>query len=275
MLGIKTALLKNKFCLNGKKAIKKTVNLEWWSESENLGDYLATVIYSWMLERAGIEQNNKITQTSHLLTVGSILGMGNFDAVVWGSGIHTKETMANVFQRRKNRRYDIRLVRGPVTRTILLSAGYSCPKKYGDPAILMPRIYNVDIHKKYKVSLIEHISKKNFPKRHGINYINIATRDYKTFIDEIRASEYIISSSLHGIILAETYGVPAVFLAAGMNNEKMKFYDWYLSTGRTGIKYASNIEEALSMTPMKLPLNINEMQEDVLASFPYDLWDRK
>lgn len=273
MLGIKTALLKNKFCLNGKRVEKRNVNLEWWSESENLGDYLATVIYSWMLRQQHLNENAITKKTYHLLTIGSIIGMGNFDAVVWGSGIHTKETMANVFQRKKSRKYDIRLVRGPITRTILLSAGYACPKNYGDPAILMPKIYNLNVKKKYKVSVIEHISTKNSPKKSNINYINIATKDYKKFIKEIKESEYIISSSLHGIILAESYGVPAIFLAKDMDNEKMKFYDWYLSTGRTEIKYASSLDEALSMTPMQLPLKLAEMQKNVFESFPYDLWN--
>lgn len=98
------------------------------------------------------------------------------------------------------------------------------------------------------------------------------TTDYRKVIDQIVNSKKIISSSLHGIILAEAYGIPAVFLNSGMDNEKMKFFDWYLSTGRTEIKVANSLDEALHMKPMSLP-NLNGMRMKLIRSFPYDLWE--
>ena len=55
----------------------------------------------------------------------------------------------------------------------------------------------------------------------GHHYIDVKTSDYRKFITEICQSKLIISSSLHGIILAESYGIPAIFLNEGVEK---KFY---------------------------------------------------
>ena len=86
------------------------------------------------------------------------------------------------------------------------------------------------------------------------------------------SSKKVISSSLHGIILAESYGVPAVFLNEGLNDELFKFYDWYYSTNRNDIVIATNIKEALSLEPMKLP-DLDDMRRTIIEAFPYDLWE--
>jgi pyruvyltransferase len=101
--------------------------------------------------------------------------------------------------------------------------------------------------------------------------IDIRTDDYRKFIDELCSCEKIISSSLHGIILAEAYGIPAVFLGEKRDSEMFKYYDWYISTGRKIVRYASSLDEAIKMEPMELP-DLTAMQETIMNAFPYDLW---
>ena len=112
---------------------------------------------------------------------------------------------------------DIRAVRGPYTKQYLDKMGFNCPKIYGDPAVLMPIIYSCNAKKRYSCSIVlhhssglrEHIDEL---KDMGLHYIEIKTTNYKQFIDAIAQSDTVISSSLHGIILAEAYGVPTVYL---------------------------------------------------------------
>ena len=51
---------------------------------------------------------------------------------------------------------DIRAVRGPLTREAILKEGGKCPEIYGDPAIIMPRLYTPKIGAKHKAGLILH-----------------------------------------------------------------------------------------------------------------------
>lgn len=126
--------------------------------------------------------------------------------------------------------------------------GYDCPEIYGDPAILMPLIYkpkNIRKNKDYVV-----ISHHSVQIDEGI--LSPITTDYKSFVDKILEAELIISSSLHGIILAEAYGVPAIMLD-NAQVPRFKYYDWYYSTERYDFPVALSVEEALSMKPVTLP----------------------
>lgn len=265
-------LKRNRSSLCDKKTIPHKVNLEWWSRKDNVGDHLAVVIYDWITDYYNLDVNAQTSKTHHLLTVGSLIGMEYFDATIWGSGVHCLSTIRQIGKQSAYRKYDIRAVRGPLTRAFLIEGGYECPEIYGDPAILMPLIYSPEkTEKKYDVSVIRHLSKRDAPKKDGIHYIDIQTKDHTSVINEICSSKRIISSSLHGIILAETYGVPAVFLNDGMDKELYKFLDWYYSTNRYAVVIANNLEEAENIQPMPLP-DLQAMQKGLLDTFPVDLW---
>ena len=137
----------------------------------------------------------------------------------------------------------------------------------------MPLIYRPEVCEKSGTVLILHYltSQSIYSERSDVTIINIQTEDYKTFISKIASADRVISSSLHGIILAESYGIPAVFLCEGIEYEMIKFFDWYYSTKRLSVKVATSLEEAMNITPMPLP-DLTEMREKLIEAFPYDLW---
>lgn len=102
--------------------------------------------------------------------------------------------------------------------------------------------------------------------------VSMNTKDYASVIDKICQSKKVITSSLHGIILAETYGVPAVFYRGLHKSVDFKYLDWYHSTGRYDIKIAETIEEAMEMEAPPMP-DLKGLQEGLIKSFPYDLWE--
>ncbi|MEE3325413.1 MAG: polysaccharide pyruvyl transferase family protein [Methanosphaera sp.] len=168
---------------------------------------------------------------------------------------------------------DIRMVRGPRTRDILLKKGYNCPEVYGDPAILMPMIYYPKTQTgKRDYSVILHKSDdRNVPFR-----IETISYGFKDFIDQIVNSKLIISSSLHGIILAESYGTPAILLNdSRMDFNMLKYEDYYFSTDRMNFPVAYSIESALQMDPPSLPNRslLKNMRETMIKAFPRDLWE--
>lgn len=276
---IMSVIVRNRYLSNGKLAKKHRVNLEYWDKVVNIGDQISKPIVEWMLERKGLRLDQRVKHTSHLLALGSIIGCGHFDATIWGSGINTPIATYRTGRWRKSVKYDVKAVRGPLTKQVLESFGYDCSQcVFGDPGILMPYLYVPESsEKKYGISVIKH-----FKTAHGENettegvyhFINVETDDYKEFINEIVASGKVISSSLHGIILSEAYGVPAVFLNenGSMDREIVKYYDWYYSTGRRNVYSARTIEEAVSASPMPLP-DLQEMRDKLMDSFPYEMWE--
>lgn len=258
-------------CL-ARKTTKNCVNVHWWSMrkengDENVGDYLSIVITEFMLKKRGLSIDTKIKDTKHLYTVGSIIQGGAQNAVIWGSGLkHGKDDFGTLAK--LTRKLDVRLVRGPETRKGLIESGYKCPELYGDPAILMPLIYQPnETEKKEYLVVLHHATIRNIP-----NSITPITNNYKDFIDKIYNTKLVISSSLHGIILAETYGVPAILLTDKETDNMFKYNDYYYSTGRKNYPVAKSIEEALAMPIPDVP-DLTSIRNDIMSAFPYDLWE--
>ncbi|MEE0859028.1 MAG: polysaccharide pyruvyl transferase family protein [Acutalibacteraceae bacterium] len=255
------------------KAIKNSINLHWWdihSEKQNVGDFLSTVVFDYMKKLYNLPDDYKSKKTIHLYAIGSIITGGYQNATIWGSGlIRGNETKNGLFWWRLFRHLDIRCVRGPLTRELMIKNGYDCPEIYGDPAILLPMIYEPKEIKQDKEYIVipNHSLNYNYP-----NTVNTLTCDYKGFIDSIVSSKLVISSSLHGIILAESYGIPAIFLCEKSLND-FKYKDWYYSTGRYNFPVANTVEEALEMTPADLP-DLDNMRKNIIECFPYDLWEK-
>lgn len=254
------------------RAKKNKVNLNYWKKSDNIGDALSPVIVEYMLQKKNLTLNTKVNGRKHLYAVGSVITSGIQDATIWGSGIlNTKYTY-----RLYKRKLDIKAVRGPITHAILSDYGYNPPKNFGDPAILLPEIYMpTNQKKKHLYGLIMHIDDLIDYKRDDepeVLFIDVRTSDYKFFIDQICACEMIISSSLHGIIVAESYSVPAILLKP--KKDFLKYYDYYYSTGRTEIPFADTIEEAKKVNALPLP-ELAVLREGLKAAFPYDLFKYK
>lgn len=253
----------------------------------NLGDCLAIPICEFFLGKLGIKLDQPVREKRHLFTIGSG-GLGSFaDGTIWGTGINfdglngrrygeSKPRWWEKYWDAKHRKLDIRAVRGPLAREVFLRLGHKCPEIYGDPGILLPMMYSPsrpqeDQLADYKIipqSLKEDEARKYIP---ADKIISMKTADYRKVIDQICACKRVYSSSLHGIILAEAYGVPAVFFRALSERVDFKYKDWYASTGRFDVPMAGSLVEAMRMDPPELP-DLAEMQQQLANVFPYDLW---
>lgn len=219
-----------------------------------------------MCSKLGIDINKKVAKTEHLYAIGSIL-MGYQDMIVWSSGFGYDKTVSSTFKLYKllrkirNQKNDVRAMRGPETRRILISMVYSCPEVYGDLAVLLPIFYPKDIKKKYEYTVVPHYS-KNQKYNKDSNFLDPFNKNQNGFVEKIVASKLVISSSFYGIIIAESYGVPAVMLKDTPCDDITKYKDWYYSTGRKSFSVAKDIDEALVLRPSILQRkNFNQNAE--------------
>lgn len=94
---INALLFKDQMILNysQSKSEKGKVNLHSYhpelqnpaeSGTRNLGDYLSSVVVSFMLEKRDYSLDSSVPKMRHLYAIGSILLMGYQNATIWGTG---------------------------------------------------------------------------------------------------------------------------------------------------------------------------------------------
>lgn len=186
--------------------------------------------------------------TIHYHSTGSVLRLVNENSIVYGTGFLSKSDDLGAPKGSKitNKVYKVPKiiisVRGPLTRQKLLNMGIKCPDIYGDPLMLFPLIYNNDkiSEIKGKVGIIPHYHDQNninvhnltnnLKKTNQVEFINVCTGlDYKRFIDKILSCEYIISSSLHGMMMGIAYKKKSVLVEFSNNvyGNLFKFNDFF------------------------------------------------
>lgn len=241
----------------------------------NLGDSLGNVISSWMLDKKNLSFSTEVKKKKFLNTVGSNIFQSYQNTTIWGSGVmYEPQSSWKYLSYYPFRKLDVRAVRGPLSREVIMNFGHSCPEVYGDPAILMPLIYQPNFEGGVKRDVLvvpQFIAEKEIRNdNQDFDMISMNTNDYKFVIDEIVSSKLVVTSSLHAVILAEVYGVPAVLFRSLNKVVDFKYHDYYESTGRT-VHIADTLNEALSIQPLPIP-DFSQLQQGLLDSFPYDLW---
>lgn len=242
----------------------------------NLGDYLGFVVASYMLGCKGLSLDTWVKKRKHFKCIGSNILAGFQNATIWGSGLqytcnHRPDRFLHYYPLC---RLDIRAVRGPLTREIVMKWGQKCPEVYGDPAILMPFVYQPKFEIKHDLLVIpQFVSETEFREKYPSFFmVSMNTDDYKSVIDAIASSKKVITSSLHAVILSDAYGIPSVLYRGLHKRVDFKYLDYYYSTGRMNVKIAETFEEAMQMKPLPLP-DLKALQEGLIKTFPYDLWE--
>ena len=194
----------------------------WGDKPQNFGDVLTRNI----LEYFGIDfQHTNKQKDANMFATGSIARLAKPGDTVLGSGMIRKGEKANP-------EAIWRSVRGPLTRDNVIRCGGECPEIYGDPALMLP-LFCGESEKKHKIGIVPHYQDYNkINKKYGNKFkvINLVNTDPLSVAREITSCEKIISSSLHGIICAHAYGIPAARVRfSKLHGDDSKFADYYAS----------------------------------------------
>ena len=248
--------------------------LFWWGEDPeiNFGDYLSLKIVERMVDGPVRYYRKKPKwKEQKLLAIGSVFYFANNGDVIWGSGINGKTLSRSDYQFAT---LDVRAVRGPRTREFLWeNFRIEAPAIYGDPALLFPYLFPEFKRKakpKYDYIVVVHYKETHlFPRGENSNIV-YSTDPWEEVTEKIVDSKLVISSSLHGVIVAESYGIPARYLRLGDKNQHIfKYQDYYEGTGRPFFRYATTVEEALQMGGE--PPFVCDLKA-LYDSFPFDFW---
>jgi pyruvyltransferase len=244
--------------------------LYYWQQKDfvNFGDFLSVQIVEKIVnEPVAIFRRGK-TPGNKLLAVGSMLYFASDGDVIWGTGVNGKQLDPLAYQFHT---LDIRAVRGPLTRRFIMENFHiDCPAVYGDPALLLPCLFpefKRQERPRFDYLVIYHYKERfDFPRKENVVF---ATDPWDEIVRKICDSRFVISSSLHGIIVAEAFGIPARMLRVAEYEPLFKYADYYAGTGRWSFDYATSVEEALEMggeSPARCDLR------HLYEAFPFEYW---
>jgi len=251
--------------------------LYYWNEPwggrrfENFGDILSLKLVERIVGGpVRVYKKGQKPPEKKLLAIGSLLYFACDNDVLWGTGMNAKITKKKDF---KFTALDVRAVRGPLTRKFLLETfRIECPEVYGDPALLLPYFFpefKRSKNPRYDYIIIPHYSEEHLFLKDEWENIVYATEPWEDVLQKILDSRFVISSSLHGVVVAEAYGIPARLLIISDNEPLFKYRDYFSGTNRPNFQYATSIEEAMEMggeEPFQCDL------KKLYEAFPFEYW---
>ena len=247
---------------------EKTRLARFGPKVNNFGDLLGPVIVEKMLKNAGIDARG-VKSPHRLLAVGSIMHLAAEGDLVWGTGMNGKKLTTDL----PFSQLDVRAVRGPQTQRVLEDKGIHAPAVFGDPGLLVGQLWSrAELTGKQaprKFSVVPNFH--DFPQFPRTDETVNPTGKLWQVIAKIAASDLVVGSSLHGIVIAESLGIPAR-LVLSKTEPLFKYQDYYEGTGRTGFTPANAVAEALQLGGERLP---EWNPTPLLDAFPYDLWTTK
>ena len=204
------------------------VPVRWWDDADNFGDLLSPWLISKM---TGRETTFFDRSRPHYLSVGSILFRANRHSTVWGSGSFGVEEAS-----RLDRDATYTAVRGPLSRARLVTAKIDCPEVYGDPALLAPAYFAPDVPKQYDYGIVTRWMERRWHDAElgpGVRLIHLETADVEGVIEAMLSCRRIVTGSLHGLVIADAYGLPSAWVAHRTAYGGMfKFFDYFATVDK-------------------------------------------
>ncbi|GAA1861817.1 polysaccharide pyruvyl transferase family protein [Myceligenerans crystallogenes] len=231
------------------------IPLAWWPRPYpgNFGDWLSPLV----LRHYGghplqfLEPAAPVSRP-HLLSVGSIGRFIKPRSIVVGTGISsddiTLEPKATYVS-----------LRGPITAERVRESGGPDVTSFGDPGLLLSRIYPVDrdaAATNGRVALVRHFTHANLPvvlpdDWDELSVLMSAPEDVRAFVARLGEYDAVVTSAMHVMIACHSYGIPcALVVFSGMEG----------TVHGNGVKYRDySLGAGLSRTyePVSVPLDLN------------------
>lgn len=207
----------------------------------NFGDELTPLVLEYATGRRAVWTP---ANQAGIIAVGSIVEYfakrSNNHAVVWGAGLREAPSEA-LRSRIMTNLGNFAAVRGPHTAAAL---GLPAETALGDPGTLVSELGNFNNRPRRGTTFLPHF--RTWGSDQGRRELELArsmgiriappSMKPRDMIEAISRSDFVLSSSLHGIVLAHTLGIPvqSVGLPGGALTEPVfKYEDYYSSVGLT------------------------------------------
>jgi pyruvyltransferase len=235
------------------------------SPNGNFGDELSKFITFSLINKKKYKLIfRKKNKEINLICIGTFMQKARDNYFIYGTGVRLPENLINY-------KLNVKAVRGLLTKQVLEKNGIAVPDVFGDPGLLIKRFYNPVINPdlKNKIGIVPH--KTNIEMYKDIKdtkYIIINPLDkWKEVVNSIYSCRCIISASLHGLVTADAYNIPNLWLYEFKLKEgEFKFKDYFSSQGRPIVK----IEKLKDFDEKLLYRGGNKVDLDkLIKNFPF------
>lgn len=205
----------------------------WWDGHPNFGDDMTP----WLLPHYGVLPVHRRASQARLAGVGSILEFlpPAYDGAIWGSGLMNDNAYPLPSAR-------VLAVRGPLTAERIGATGAFA---YGDPGLLASR-HIPRPPTRYRLGIVPHGHHRGNERlaalaRSGgdaVTVINVH-QGAAAAVRQIAACDAVFTTSLHGLVTADSYGIPACWttMEPPLDGGDFKFRDYEaaLTPGNTRV----------------------------------------
>lgn len=270
-------------------SVETPLKLFWWRGRPNFGDRISVEIVAKLSGREIVWAER---DEAELFAAGSVLrgaikhyvepgpksGMS-----VWGTGLmNPGQAPRNEYSANFLERVDVVAVRGPLTAEAMKLDSV----QFGDPGILCDRV--VDKPEAHgKIAFVKHYAHEvdagfmdSLAEDERFVIVDPSSENPWDVVRAIGGARFVFSSSLHGLITADCFGVPNQWMDAdgAMKRPEYKFTDYAQAIGRQ-IEDPVTVQEALEMSsdlpdpaqPLSYAATLEETKAALEACFPAHL----
>lgn len=203
----------------------------------NLGDALSPIVVSALSGLPVIHQRFD-SAAERLASTGTIgHGLKHGTVHFWGTGVDPAKNPVNrelgYYERPPGTAFNVHALRGHFSARTFKAQNIDVPEVYGDPVWFLPSIISPSPEKRYELGVIVHLSelteltdvatvKAEFLRYQVPDSLATEVRVMSmltepTFaaleqrVRDITACKRIVSTSLHGLVIAEAYGIPCAY----------------------------------------------------------------
>lgn len=280
--------------------MRKSLNV-YYAKVPNMGDLLNVAIIERLF---GYKVHRHTFLTGELSAIGS--GLGQFTlrnnpfvamaerisgflfptVTIWGTGFVCYKQKDTPFYRRNMK---FAAVRGELSKKRVENIlGRKMDIPTGDAGILASYLLPEPVEKKYSVGIIAHYKEQDEPIFQQLmnaypNSLFIDVRQTPdAVIHQIDSCECIISSSLHGLIIADSLNIPNIHIKVSdkLLGDGFKFDDYYSAYGLEHPMLDLNKEDMPTLEWVKAhyPITkemVDTMKQDMIQAFPFEHSFRK
>jgi len=209
--------------------------VHWWKAEPNFGDAISPLIVAHVSGRAVVHCG---AHGADLFALGSMMQVvkrshkvprsDGAPLVVWGTGL-----LHPVFGHGFLDNIEVALLRGPVTAALLKLEH----RRFGDPGLLIHQALPFEGARGDRIGIVPHYTRMEDPELLAFAasdpaYLLIDPRgDAAQVCLQIAACAHVFASSLHGLIVADAYGVPNSWITPD-GQSWLKYLDYAASVGR-------------------------------------------